>query len=89
MISEWFSKRRLKRWLKGCDFEMAKRLLAKRFGGGVIPKDLAKLLDAFFSDPGVNTALYLIQYDIDFIALFELTQPGPRFTEHIFTDRSE
>ena len=83
MIGKWLAKRRLKGHLSGCNFEMAKTILVKRFSGSVIPKELAKLLDAFSSNPGTDTALDLIQYDSKFIAVFELAR-SEGFTEHLF-----
>jgi hypothetical protein len=83
MISEWLAKRRLKKHLSGCNFDMAKTILVKQFAGSVIPKELAKLLDAFSSNPGTDTALDLILYDSKFVAVFELARSGG-FTEHLF-----
>ena len=83
MISKWFAKRKLKRHLSGCNFEMARTILVKQFAGGVIPKELARLLDAFSSNPGTDTALDLILYDSKFVAVFELARSGG-FTEHLF-----
>lgn len=83
MISKWIAKRRFKAHLTGCNFEMAKTILVKQFAGGVIPKELAKLLDEFSSNPGTDTALDLILYDSKFVAVFELARSGG-FTEHLF-----
>jgi hypothetical protein len=63
---------------------MAKTILVKQFGGGVIPKELIKLLDAFLLNPGIDTALELIIYDSKFVAVFELAKKGG-FTEHLFS----
>jgi|CXWL01.1.fsa_nt_gi hypothetical protein len=84
MIGKWLAKRRLKRHLSGCNFEMAKTILVKQFAGSVIQKELAKLLDAFSSNPGTDTAVDLILYDSKFVAVFELAQSGG-FTEHLFS----
>lgn len=83
MISKWLAKRKVKKHLSGCNFEMAKTILAKQFAGSVIPKELAKLLDDFSSNPGTDTALDLILYDSKFVAVFELAQGGG-FTERLF-----
>ena len=78
MIGKWLAKRRLKRHLRGCNFVMANTILVKQFAGSVIPNELAKLLDAFGSNPGTETALDLILYDSKFLAVFELARKGKR-----------
>ena len=83
MIGKWLAKRRLKGHLSGCNFQMAKTILVKQFSGSVISKELAKLLDAFSSNPGIDTALDLILFDSKFGAVFELARSGG-FTEHLF-----
>jgi len=83
MIGKWLAKRRLKVHLSGCNFKIAKTILVKQLAGSVIPKELAKLLDAFSSNPGTDTALDLILYDSKFVAVFELARSGG-FTEHLF-----
>ena len=85
MIGNWLSKRRLKRRLSGCNFEMAKQILIKQFSGGVIPNELANLLDAFVSNPGTDTALDLIRYDSKLLYVFELARRGG-FTERLFEE---
>ena len=82
MIGKWLVRRRLKGHLSGCNFEMAKTILVKQFAGSVIPRGLAKVLDAFSSNPSIDTALDLIQYDSKFIAVFELARGGG-FTEYL------
>ena len=62
---------------------MAKAILVKQFAGSVIPKELAKILDAFSSNPGIDTALDLILYDSKFVAVFELARSG-KFSEHLY-----
>ena len=56
-----------KRYWKGtfsnCDFEFAKDLLIQTFAGGVIPKDLARLLNAYTNNPCRETAIGLIEFD--------------------------
>jgi hypothetical protein len=37
-------------------------------GGGVIPKDLADLLDSYISNPNYENSLALIKFDPKFIA---------------------
>jgi|LQYC01.1.fsa_nt_gi hypothetical protein len=83
MIGKWFAKRRLKGHLKGCNFVMANTILVKQFAGSVIPNELAKLLDAFGSNPGTETALDLLLYDPKFLTVFTLARSGG-FTEHLF-----
>jgi len=83
MIGDWFIKRKVKRHLSGCNFEMAKVILTKQFAGKVIPNELGRLLDAFMSNPGMDTALALLLYAPDLIAVFKLARSGG-FTEHLF-----
>jgi len=83
MIRKWLAKRRLKKHLRQCNFEMAKTILVRQFDGKVIPKELGKFLDAFLSNPATDTALELILYDAKFGAVFELAVSGG-FTEHLF-----
>ena len=84
MIGKWLTKRRFKRHLSGCNFEMAKMILTKQFAGSVIPKELAKLLHTFCSNPGTDTALDLILFDPDLASVFELARSGG-VTERFFS----
>ncbi len=76
MISEWLAKRKLRKHLHGCNYEMAKTILVRKFSGGVIPNELARLLDAFISNPCFNTAIKLIQFDSTFFSVFDLARRG-------------
>ena len=79
----WLAKRKLRKKLEGYNYNMAKALLISKFGGGVIPNELAHLLDHFTTNPCFETAIDLIQYDSNFISFFELSRHGG-FTEHLF-----
>ena len=83
MIGDRFTKRKLRKQLEGCNYEMVATLLINKFSGGVIPKELAGLLDAFTANPCFDTAIALIKFDPNFIASFELARHGG-FTEHLF-----
>ena len=84
MIGQWIAKRRLRKHLRQCNFEMAKAVLVKQFAGKVISKELGILLDTFLSNPAADTAIALILYDAKFRAVFELTKSGG-FTERLFS----
>lgn len=73
----------IRKQLESCNYDMAKSLLIKKFSGGVIPNDLAHLLDRFIANPCVDTAFDLVNFDQNFIAIFELARHGG-FTEHLF-----
>ena len=73
----------IKQQLIGCNFEMAKTILVKQFAGGVLPKELVKLLQAFSDNPGPATGMDLILYDSKMWAVFELAKSGG-FTEGLF-----
>ena len=83
MISRWFARRKLRKQLQNCNYEMAKTVVIRKFSGGVIPKELAALLDTFISNPCFDTAVDLIEHDPKFLAFFELSKRGG-FTEHLF-----
>lgn len=74
---------KLRKQLATCNFEMAKTILIKKFSGGVIRKELASLLDQFVANPCLDTAIKLLQFDPNFIAVFELSRGGG-FTEFLF-----
>ncbi len=74
----------LRKSLEGCNFEMAKMILIRKFKGAVIHKELASLLDQFTFNPCYDTAVDLIKYDSDFLAVFELTRGGG-LTESLFS----
>ena len=83
MTWSWLAKWRLRNQLKSCNYEMAKALLIRKFSKGVIPNELAHLLDDFVANPGFETAVELIKFDSTFLAFFELARGGG-FTEHLF-----
>lgn len=70
MVDKW----RLRKFLKGCDYKIAREILVKKFSGGVIPKKLALLLDRYVSNPCFETAVDLIRYNGDYLAVFELSK---------------
>jgi len=83
MIREWLKKKKLKKQLDGCNYEMVKSILVSKFSGDVIPNELARLLDGYTANPCYDTAIELIQFDPKFLAFFELGRRGG-FTEHLF-----
>jgi len=83
MIGLWFAKRKLRKQLQGCNYEMAKAMLIRKFSNAVIPNELAHLFDKFVANPGFDTAFGLIEFDSNFLALFELARGGG-FTEYLF-----
>jgi len=83
MINGWFAKRRLRKQLQGCNYEMAKKFLVHKFSDGVIPNELAHLLDKFVANPCFGTAFELIKFDSTFLSFFELARQGS-FTEYLF-----
>ena len=56
-------KRYWKETFSNCDLEFAKDLLIQTFGGAVIPKDLARLLNAYTNNPCRETAIGLVEFD--------------------------
>ena len=83
MIGLWSLKRKLRKQLKGCNYEMAKVMLTRKYSNSVIPNELARLLDGIVSNPGFDTAFDLIKFDSSFLVFFELARHGG-FTQHLF-----
>jgi hypothetical protein len=81
-LSLWFAKRKLRKQLKGCNYEMAKEILIRKFSNAVIPNELVHLFDRFVANPDFDTAFDLIKFDSNFLALFELARGGG-FTEYL------
>lgn len=63
MFKYWLTKRRLKKLIDGCNYEIAKTLLVRNLSGKVIPKELVCLLDKFIDNPCYDTSIDLIKYD--------------------------
>lgn len=80
---ESFDESQLRDKLENCNHTMTKGLLVRQFSGGVIPKPLAALLDAYIANPCAETAIKLVKFDQEFIAFFELACQGG-FTESLF-----
>lgn len=70
IVDKW----RLKKFFKGCDYEIAREILVKKFTDSVIPNKLSMLLDRYVSNACFETAVDLIRYDADFLAVFELSK---------------
>ena len=83
MISQWFARRKLRKHLRGCNYEMAKAILIKKFSNSVIPNELIRLFDRFVANPCFDTAMDLIIFDSNFLALFEPARAGG-FTDSPF-----
>ena len=61
-----FGLKRRRYWnevFSNCDLEFAADLLIRTFAGGIIPKELAKLLNAYTNNPCRETAIELIEFD--------------------------
>jgi len=83
MAGLWFAKIKLRKQLKGCNYEMSKAMLIQKFSKAVIPNELARLLDKFVANPSLNTAVDLIEFDTNLLAFFELAREGG-FTEYLY-----
>lgn len=80
MIGKWFARRRVRSAISGCDFEYAIALIRHLLGGGVIPTELANLLDKFIANPSYDTAADLVLFDERFLHFFQLSLPtSPSF----------
>jgi hypothetical protein len=76
MIQGWWAERKLKKFLSECNLEMAKEQLIWMFKGGIIPNELARLLDNFVASPTVDNAMGFLKYDPDYISVFSMTRKG-------------
>jgi ankyrin repeat protein len=89
---EYFiEKRRWKKILKGCDYQLAAKVLNRQFKGSVIRNELAALLENYMTKPCLETALDLIQYNTRFFILFRGCKPGgtfPRLSQYIHESTS-
>jgi len=85
MFNKWIVPRNIRKRLNNCNYEMARSHLIDQWQGKVTPKELAGILDRFINNPCKETALELIKYDANFIALFELCRMGG-FTECLFRE---
>jgi hypothetical protein len=65
----------------GCSYEYAAATLIRTFAGGVIPKDLASLLDDYTKEPCLETALDLILFDAKFLGFFVNNKRDKEFRE--------
>jgi hypothetical protein len=65
----------------GCDYGLAAKLLTQTFGGKVLSKDLTCLLDDYLQNPCLETAMDLILFDPEFLALFADNKRTARFEE--------
>ena len=77
------SSREIDKILRYHNSEIVKSILTHTFAGGIIPKDLASLLDSYMSNPSFENASALVKYDPKFIAFFELSKEGG-FSEFLF-----
>ena len=69
--------------LDACNHKMTKALLIKQFSGGVYPKTLVALLNEYTENPCTETAMKLVQFDPNLVAVFELARGGG-FTSFLF-----
>ena len=68
---------------KNCDFDFVKKELISTLAGGVIPNELAALLDAFTDLPCRETAIPLIDYNPDLAVMFRDSADARRFVEKL------
>ena len=71
---------------RNCDFDHVKNELISTFAGGVIPTDLARLLDAFVNCPCRETAIPLIKHSPEFAVVFHDSARSKQFMEHLGID---
>jgi hypothetical protein len=83
LIGDWFTKRRLQKYLTTCNLDLVRTLLIKKFSNAVIPNELASIFDNFVANPCFDTALALILFDSKFLSFFELAKKGG-FTDNLF-----
>lgn len=85
----FFSRSKWRRHLRGADYTLAAKALSAQFAGSVIPDQLAALLTAFVRLPNSENAIALLEFDSQFITVFESCKPGGLFTrlppESLFT----
>jgi len=79
----WLQRRRWTRALAHTNYELAALLLVRRFQGGVIPKQLARSLDAYTETLGIQAAIGLLESYPEFLPFFELAQRGG-VTDRVF-----
>lgn len=63
-------KRQMKKLFQNCDFQFARKQIIENMSGGVYPKELTRLLDAYMTNPSPDNALDLIDFDSKFAAFF-------------------
>ena len=73
---DFLRRRRWGRLLKDCNYCVAAMALTASFKGSVIPKDLARLLDAYIANPCLKSAVSLIEFAPEFVVFFEESKPG-------------
>lgn len=81
----WLRKRKLRRQMEGCNYPMARDLFIQDFEGGVVPKELAALLDRFIEKPCFETASTLIDAYPVLAIYFRLARHGG-FTEMMYRE---
>jgi hypothetical protein len=54
----------------GCDYNVAATILKKLFDGTIIPKELVELLEDYWKNPCLETALDIILFDAKFLQVF-------------------
>lgn len=82
-IFKWLKRRKLKKQLRDCNFTMASEIVARYFSAGTSKDKLMPLLDSFYKNPSIETAVALLEYAPNLIPLFKLALYG-RITEFIF-----
>ncbi len=81
----FWSRRRWKKMLQGCDLELTAAFLNQQFANSVVPKELTTLLEQFVDEPNERNAVALLDFDSEFLMHFEEAKPGgllARISEH-------
>jgi hypothetical protein len=76
----FFKDDRKRKLFEGCDFLLAKQVIISSLAGGVIPKELAQLLDNYIDNPCFNTAFELTNKYPDLMVYFEQCKPNGLYT---------
>lgn len=85
----FWERRKWNSLLKGCDYQLAGKVLIQKFKGGVIKKELASLFDAYLENPCLETAVDIIKFGSDFIVIFNECKPGGLFKRINFVKKEE
>ncbi len=82
-VYNWLTRRKIKKQLGDCNFNMAKEIVARYFSINTSKDKLKPLLGSFYENPSIETAVALLEYAPDLIPLFKSALYG-RITEFVF-----